>query len=289
MKKTLVLLITFIFNSILLISSDNSLQDKSMFPLLGDEARKMGYELPNPYGINVIYVDMKQDVDIKALNLTGKLSLFGGKPLELGNIISVKADSAKTVNTNELVKADLWVFPFLNVYGILGKTKGHSTALVDINLGNSTILKDYDFTLKYEGITYGVGTVLAGGYKNFFSLVDFNYTSTSLDIIEGNISAFVISPKIGYNFDFYNTKNSIWIGTMYQNITQTLKGDINNLITFPKGIKVKDGKFEVKESTSSPWNNVIGFRSEINKSVEFTTEVGFGKRKSVTLSLGYRF
>lgn len=289
MKKTLVLLITFIFNSILLISSDNSLQDKSMFPLLGDEARKMGYELSNPYGINVIYVDMKQDVDIKALNLTGKLSLFGGKPLELGNIISVKADSAKTVNTNELVKADLWVFPFLNVYGILGKTKGHSTALVDINLGNSTILKDYDFTLKYEGITYGVGTVLAGGYKNFFSLVDFNYTSTSLDIIEGNISAFVISPKIGYNFDFYNTKNSIWIGTMYQNITQTLKGDINNLITFPKGIKVKDGKFEVKESTSSPWNNVIGFRSEINKSVEFTTEVGFGKRKSVTLSLGYRF
>lgn len=289
MKKALILLITFIFNSILLISSDNSLQAKSMFPLLGDEARERGYELPNPYGINVIYVDMKQDVDIKALNLTGKLSLFGGKPLELGNIISVKADSAKTVNTNELVKADLWVFPFLNVYGILGKTKGHSTALVDINLGNSTILKDYDFTLKYEGITYGVGTVLAGGYKDFFSLVDFNYTSTSLDIIEGNISAFVISPKVGYNFDFYNTKNSIWIGTMYQNITQTLKGDINNLITFPKGIKVKDGKFEVKESTSSPWNNVIGFRSEINKSVEFTTEVGFGKRKSVTLSLGYRF
>ncbi|MGL4787630.1 MAG: hypothetical protein ACRC2Q_12230, partial [Cetobacterium sp.] len=89
MKKALILLITFIFNSILLISSDNSLQDKSMFPLLGNEARERGYELPNPYGINVIYVDMKQDVDIKALNLTGKLSLFGGKPLELGNIISV--------------------------------------------------------------------------------------------------------------------------------------------------------------------------------------------------------
>ncbi|MGL5280025.1 MAG: hypothetical protein ACRC8M_13325 [Cetobacterium sp.] len=280
MKKTLVLLITFIFNSILLISSDNSLQDKSMFPLLGNEARKMGYELPNPYGINVIYVDMKQDVDIKSISLTnlsiGKLNLGN-----LGKLVSVKAESAKTVNTNKLVKADLWVFPFLNVYGILGETKGHSTALVDINLGNSQILKNYDFTLRYEGTTYGVGTVLAGGYKNFFSLVDFNYTNTTLNIIEGNISAFVISPKVGYNFDFYSTKNSIWIGTMYQNITQTLKGDIP--------ISNIQGKFEVKESTSSPWNNVIGFRSEINKSVEFTTEVGFGKRKSVTLSLGYRF
>ena len=288
MKKTLILLITFICNSILLISSD-TFQDKPLFPLLGEEARQMGYELPNPYGINVIYVDMKQDVDIKSLNLTGKLSVGKLNLGELGNFISVKADSAKTVNTNKLVKADLWVFPFLNVYGIIGKTKGHSSALVDINLLNKPFLKDYDFTLKYEGTTYGVGTVLAAGNKNFFTLVDFNYTRTTLDIIEGDISAFVISPKIGYNFDFYNTKNSIWIGTMYQNITQTLKGDINNVITFPNNIHVANGKFEVKESTSSPWNNVIGFRSEINKSVEFTTEIGFGKRKSVTFSLGYRF
>lgn len=294
MKKTLVLLITFIFNSILLISSDNSLHNKSMFPLLGDEARKMGYELPNPYGINVIYVDMKQNVDIKEINLTGTI----GK-LDIGKSLNLNADKAKTVNTNKLVKADIWVFPFLNVYGILGKTKGHSTANVNgtfflpsIFPTGKTIpipIKDVDFTLRYEGTTYGVGTVLAGGYKNFFSLVDFNYTNTTLNIIEGDISAFVVSPKVGYNFDFYNTKNSIWIGTMYQNITQTLKGDINTLGILPSGINVKNGKFEVKESTSSPWNNVIGFRSEINKSVEFTTEVGFGKRKSVTLSLGYRF
>ena len=119
MKKTLVLLITFIFNSILLISSDNSLQDKSFFPLLGNEARERGYELPNPYGINVIYVDMKQDVDIKEINLTGTI----GK-LDIGKSLNLTADKAKTVNTNKLVKADLWVFPFLNVYGILGKTKG---------------------------------------------------------------------------------------------------------------------------------------------------------------------
>lgn len=286
MKKALLLIFIFIFNSILLISSD---QDKPLFPLFGEEARQRGYELPNPYGINVIYVDMKQDVDIKSLDLTGKLSVGNINLGELGKFISVKSNSAKTVNINRLVKADLWVFPFLNVYGIVGKTKGHSSALVDIDLLNKPFLKNYDFTLKYEGMTYGVGTVIAGGYKNIFSLVDFNYTRTTLDIIEGDISAFVVSPKVGYNFDFYNTKNSIWIGTMYQNITQTLKGDINNVITFPKNIRVPKGKFEVKESTSSPWNNVIGFRSEINKSVEFTTEIGFGKRKSVTFSLGYRF
>lgn len=288
MKKTLVLLITFIFNSILLISSDNSLHNKSMFPLLGDEARKMGYELPNPYGINVIYVDMKQDVSIESI----KLSPMIGN-LNIGKNLNLTANKAKTVNTNKLVRADIWVFPFLNVYGILGKTKGNSSANVNGTFsfpsffpgGKPTLIpiKDIDFTLKYEGTTYGIGTVLAAGNKNLFSLVDFNYTKTTLNIIEGEIDALVVSPKIGYNFDFYNTKNSIWIGTMYQNISQTLKGNLKDI-----GVNIP-GKFEVNQSSASPWNNVIGFRSEINKSVEFTTEVGFGKRKSVTLSLGYRF
>ena len=75
---------------------------------------------------------------------------------------------------------------------------------------------------------------------------------------------------------------------MYQNISQTLKGDINNVITFPKNIRVPNGKFEVKESTSSPWNPSIGFRTEINKSLEFTSELSFGKRKSIIFSFGYR-
>jgi hypothetical protein len=274
------------------MSADNSLQNKSFFPLLGDEARERGYELPNPYGINFIYVDMKQNVDIESINLSGTI-----KKLDIGKSLNLSADKAKTVNTNKLVRADIWVFPFLNIYGIVGKTKGHSSANVNgtFNLTPSLSkpilipIKDVDFTLKYEGTTYGVGTVLAAGNKNFFSLIDFNYTNTTLDIIEGDITALVISPKIGYNFNFSKTKNSIWIGGMYQDITQTLKGDINDLGILPSGINVDDGKFEVKQSTSSPWNNVIGFRSEINQSIEFTTEIGFGKRKSATVSLGYRF
>lgn len=75
---------------------------------------------------------------------------------------------------------------------------------------------------------------------------------------------------------------------MYQNITQTLKGDIEDIINFPKNIYIKNGKFEVKEKTSSSWNNSIGFRSEINKSIEISSEISFGKRKSITFSVGYR-
>lgn len=285
MRKSLLLISVFLLNSVLLLSSD---EDKTLFPIFKEEAIKRGYELPKPYGINFIFVNMKQNVDINSLNLTGNLSVGKLNLGELSNFISVKSTTAKTSNTNTLVKADLWVFPFLNLYGVFGKTKGNSSAIVDINLLNKPFLKNYNFTLKYDGITYGAGAVIAGGYKNFFSVVDFNYTTTKLDIIDGNISALIISPKIGYNFDFHNTRNSFWIGAMYQNISQTLKGDINNVITFPKNIRVPNGKFEVKESTSSPWNPSIGFRTEINKSLEFTSELSFGKRKSIIFSFGYR-
>lgn len=231
MRKSLLLISVFLLNSVLLLSSD---EDKTLFPVFKEEAIKRGYELPKPYGINFIFVNMKQNVDINSLNLTGNLSVGKLNLGELSNFISVKSTTAKTSNTNTLVKADLWVFPFLNLYGVFGKTKGNSSAIVDINLLNKPFLKNYNFTLKYEGITYGAGAVIAGGYKNFFSVVDFNYTTTKLDIIDGNISALIISPKFGYNFDFHNTRNSFWIGAMYQNISQTLKGDINNVITFPK-------------------------------------------------------
>lgn len=126
----------------LVISSD---KNDSLFPIFKEEAIKRGYELPNPYEINVVYVNMNQDVDIKSLNLSlGKLNLKTPNKL-----ISLKSNSAKTANKNVLVKADVWIFPSLNVYGILGKTKGYSSTYIDINLLKKTVF----FKLKYEGMT----------------------------------------------------------------------------------------------------------------------------------------
>lgn len=50
------------------------------------------------------------------------------------------------------------------------------------------------FVLDFEGKTYGGGAVLA--------TLDANYTRTNLDILDGDISALVITPRIGYEFTF---------------------------------------------------------------------------------------
>ena len=365
MKKNL-LKALFILSSSTLSATEEigpSLEYNRIFPIWGNEAIKRGHTIPNPYGINFIYVDMKQNVDIDKLELTGNLDLKktasglnigfldpvlkDAAPVNLKDFITIKASTAESTNTNTFIRGDVWVLPFLNLYAVIGKTKGKSVAKIENNLNLKPILtpilegiKDptvlnslkaqvkeqlkkelgsfivgmigplvdnlidktlndlsnnldsiapytlnSDFTLEYEGITYGGGMVLAGKYKNFFTTLDLNYTLTKLDIIEGEISAFVFSPKIGYNFDYKTTKNYIWVGGMYQNITQTLKGSISDIIAIP-GI---NGRFEVDEKSSSPWNTVLGLRSEINSAFEITTEVSLNKKKTFMLSLGYRF
>ena len=281
MKRAIYLTLLFIVFSTISLCEELKTQKKQedFFPIFGDTVREQGYELPKPMGINFIYVDMSQDVNINSLNLTrGNLSLDS-----LKKIVTLKVNKAKTSNQSKLVKADLWVFPFLNLYGIVGETRGHSSAKLDINFFKQK--SQYDFSLKYKGVTYGVGMTLAGGYKNFFSLVDFNYTKTSLDVIEGGITAMVVSPRIGYQFDIWGTKTAFWVGGMFQKIDQTLKGDLDKIMTFP----LKNVRFNVKESTSLPWNTSIGIRTEINQSIEIMAEFGVGKRKSSTVAIGYRF
>lgn len=262
-------------------------ESKGYFPFLAEEALNRGYVLPKPIGINFIYVDMTQDVKVESLKLKGDIILSPFlKPISLEKIITVTAKDTVSSIQNKIVKTDIWLFPFLNIYGLLGETKGYSKTKIDISL-NKPVITNADFKLDYDGITYGVGTTIVGGVGNIFVATDVNYTRTSLNIIDGNIDALIISPKLGYNFNFSSFKNSIWIGGMYQEISQTLKGNIADVINMP--IPIRNGKFEIKEKAASPWNTVVGFRSEINTNYEIMTEIGFGTKESIALALGYRF
>lgn len=344
MKFVLSAISIFLYMSISLFGEDG------FFPIYGKEARERGYVLPRTYGINLIYVDMEQEVDIKKLELSGmgniipkELSIYkdnkvfikdaikksfisdGKKPwlaeimantaitaienttididknFTNGNI-KIDAKRAKTTNTTRTVRADMWVFPFLNVYGVFGETKGKSVAPITVAINGLTLdvleneinipiptqkLEGGNFILDYEGLTYGAGMTLVGGYKNFFAVADINYTYTSLNILEGEVGALVISPKIGYNTIFLKRPLSFWVGGMYQEISQTLKGNIKDVFVMP-GIEIP-GKFEVEEKATYPWNYSVGTRYEVMPYLEAMLELGFGHREYLAFGVGYRF
>jgi hypothetical protein len=289
----------------------------SMFPIWGDEARARGYSIPLPFGVNVSYMNMRQNIDVESIALTGLK--IGNMPIP-DDMFNIGVGNTRQRSETENLRLDMWVFPFLNVYGIIGHTKGSSLSKISVdadpsNYAPGTIfhpnpdriiaqaihagyesgaLQDLDFKLNFEGTTYGAGVTLAGGYGNWFTILDTNYTQTSFDILDGKISALVVSPRVGYRFELPGIAGpshlSLWVGSMYQDVQQEFKGNLSDL-NLPSALDsvVEDGRFDVKQHLTSPWNMLVGAQYEITQNFNVLTEFGFNDRNSFFISGEYRF
>ena len=172
------------------LNSEGSLDTRTpasqsrVLPIWGDEARARGYDLPEPFGVSYNYMNLRQDVIVDKIGFSAEKAL--GQRI-LSNII-IDVGHTRSSNESHMLKLDSWVFPFMNVYGLYGKTKGSSTAQLN-SVGSKTdsLVSNVPFDLDYEGKTYGAGFTLAGGYNQFFGTFDLNYTKTNLDILDGDL------------------------------------------------------------------------------------------------------
>ncbi|MTD28469.1 hypothetical protein [Erwinia sorbitola] len=279
-------------------------------PFFGDEIRKRGYDLPDPYGIGFNYMNIHQNIKVKSIQFSNlKIpGLFPGmKPIPLpGNMFNINVGRTREKSKTETARLDTWLFPFLNVYGIVGHTRGSSVSNVSVcTLGTCPgQLKNMDFTLKFKGTTYGGGTTLAYGYHNWFGTLDFNYTRTSFNILDGSISAYTFTPRVGYRFTIPGSAKysipvshaSLWVGSMYQDVDQDFRGSLSNL-HMPANLvdlvnfvnQDKKGHFRVKQHLKSPWNILVGGQYELTRNFNIITEVGFEKRNSLMVGGEFRF
>ncbi|MDX7986947.1 hypothetical protein FE392_06325 [Xenorhabdus sp. 12] len=282
-------------------SLSQSAQSKSrILPIWGDAARAKGYNLPEPFGASYSYMNMRQNIVVDSIKFQFTNPMF--KPWE--SEIVIDAGATRQKSETHLLKLDSWILPFLNVYGVYGKTEGKSkTNLNNIAaLGDPNYVQNIPFELNFKGKTFGGGATFAGGYNQFFATLDANYTRTNLDILDGDISAFVLTPRIGYEFVFNplisgqgNSKVQVWVGAMYQDITQQFKGDVGGLNLPPElslfdMIKpMTDIKFDVRQHLAHKWSNTVGARFEVTRNFNVISEVGFGNRNTFFVSGEFRF
>lgn len=318
-------------------------------PFLKKEAQALGYTLPKPYGFNFSYMHMQQGIAIDSIGFQGiqltkqQLTQMGipaifQKPLQsnlqkiIDSQLNLFPENGKQKSNVFVFRADAWVLPFLNLYVMGGKMTGMSSSSVTfqsapIPLKGIPILSqkfgDYyakgrldNFKLNLKGNLYGGGAIIAGGYKHIFSVIDFNYTKSKLSIIDGTIKTFVMSPRIGYDFQ-QALPLRVWIGGMYQDVEENLSGDLaklglpntmsmtlydkNNQVAkhLNIGKLVKNGqltipaptigKFHVKQHLIAKWNTLLGFQYQINPNLGLIVEGGFGRRKSILANLDVRF
>lgn len=268
--------------------------DSFTLPIWKEKAEALGYTLPKPIGFSISYISMEQGINVDSIKLQG-LNIPG---------LSLEANAGTQKTDVITFRTDVWLLPFLNVYAMFGMLEGYSKTDVDASLSvhiplpkplpsidktyNATIK---DFTLDLDGYTKGVGIVLAGGHGNWFGLVDASFSQSTLTVIDGEIDALVISPRVGYDFTPHGVPARVWVGAMYQEVEQSLSGKMSDIVSMDKLGKIipKDAGFHVEQHLTTPWNPLLGVQYQVNNDWNVLGEAGFGDRQSLFISLERRF
>ena len=254
----------------------------NFLPIWGKEACAQGYVLPRPFGVSLGYMHQDQPFDVNDIFING---------IDVKSPGVAVVDEVQNEESTITLRFDAWLLPFWNVYGLLGRTDGEAIGPLQIDLdpvfpilcglpGNNCQV-DTTFDLDYKADVVGVGTTIAGGYKDFFGMIDMNYSEADLDISITDAEATVISARVGWNGKLGGFTGVLWVGAMYQDIAQVLD--------LPLDVGDDILLVSIDQETQEPLNYVVGGQWDINRSFSVLAELGFGERKSEMLNLTYRF
>ncbi len=232
-------------------------EQSSVFPLGRSWAGEQ--ELPLPLGIGVTYYHQQQDYGLASLEVY---------PIPIPP--ELLSDVEVTNRINEInLKVDLWVLPFLNVFGIIGDVSGETTVGLGPLLG--------ELVVDYDGLAYGGGFTAAAGVKRFFGSLTTNFMLTDLKGDGSSVEAWLVTPKAGLRW----TRAALWGGAVYQRAEEEHQGSIAVPPFGELGYRVV-----LKEKT--PWNYLVGGQVGLATHWVIEAEGGFGKRQHALITLTYR-
>ena len=96
-----------------------------VLPFFAQNVLDLGFELPKTFGFAIIPNAIKQDLILKDL----KVGINGSEMVDMD---FVQFGTARADNENLQLKADVWLFPFLNLYATYGKMRGSAAAPIAI-------------------------------------------------------------------------------------------------------------------------------------------------------------
>jgi hypothetical protein len=272
-------------------------------PFLAQKVVDKGYDLPLPYGAGLIYAINEQDQLLTELQvgINGRDKV----PMEF-----VSFDRALTTTDSLNAKIDAWIFPFLNLYATYGPLEGD--AAIDILLDGDLMLEHMGvdctgivrprlcdrlegqtFLLPIHttpgGTSWGLGGVLAGGWKGWFVTIPFNYSRVDLGptLTEGS-PIVTVTPRFGRNFVLGEMGNfALFAGGNY------LKSELDVSGTYRIPVEDQELTFDyaLKQKNKDAWNLLFGFNWDLNKQFSWNMEYdGFiGSREAFIASVTWRF
>jgi hypothetical protein len=266
-------------------------------PFCGKKRRNAGNFLPLPFGAGIHGIFYQQAYEASDL-------LVYSEEVPL----TARADTVYQNTTSGEIKVtvrpDFWLFPFLNVYGIFGYTQGitkPNLRVPYIVVENIPIIGEYivDTTfeitdeLRYVGPTYGAGATVSAGYGSFFVLIDYSYSVTHPNDVEGNLHNHFFSPKVGILLGGKGKKSTgaFWVGTQYISDQHTFTGEllVSDIAPELEIFFGETARYSGTVTSINPWNFVFGGSWFFNDRHHFVLEAGFFERQQISFSYNFRF
>lgn len=296
-----------------------------IFPIWGQKAYSKGFDIPYPIGVMGNYIWMEQGISISNLQLGLETNNVN---IELTPVDFIQFGDNVNTSSGFNFRPDVWVFPFLNVYGILGY--GHTKT--EVNLVYPISLTS---VVEQNISTYGIGVMAAGAVGPVFFSVDTNFTWTKPELLDKAVPVKVVGIRLGHSFVFNDKPDrniAIWGGGFFMETGNDTSGQLKLKDALPSAdgsrrdqivsdyynwydneatiaqkvvadrvltpiverLDNADGeaiiKYGLDKQVQQKWNGVIGAQFQYNKRWMLRTEAGvLGNRKSFLVSLNYRF
>lgn len=184
-------------------------------PIYGQRVRNKGIDFPLPLGFMVNYIHQQTEVYIE----NPKIALGGS------DLVSVDfLEFEPVVNHTNLVnfRADAWIFPFLNVYGIYATSKTDSYVSMRFPIS-------FDIQRNPTADTFGFGGVMGYGIGDYFVVANLNYSWSNVDVLDDLVEGRVISARLVKNFELNGDNQNINVSVGFQNqkVTRDSSGELS--------------------------------------------------------------
>jgi hypothetical protein len=196
-------------------------------PIWGAKAASKGYDLPYSAGLGVNYLWQESSIIISNLNV----GFNNGPMYNLDEI--VRFDDATSTASVISFRPDVWVLPFLNVYGILAKAQTSTAISAGVWLpdASDTWKEVTSFSTKanFDATGLGFGMTPTIGVAGGWLALDMNLMWTDVSALEKPVFTFVFGPRMGKSFKLKKPEMNFafWVGAMRVQFSSETKGSIN--------------------------------------------------------------
>jgi hypothetical protein len=209
-------------------------------PIWGAKAAKAGYNLPYSAGLGVNYLWQQSDLIIDNLSV----GFNNGPMYDLDEIVRFNSAVASASAIN--FRPDIWIFPFLNIYGIF--TQASTSTAIGAGLwlpDTANVWQEItSFSSKAEFHATGVGFGMTPtiGVAGGFMALDMNVTWQSISALDKPVFTFVFGPRFGKTFKLKKPESNIalWVGGFRLHLKSETSGSLALSEVFPlEGLQEK--------------------------------------------------